>query len=314
MFRIRPAAPSDHDQVLDLLCRLQASPCHHIGFHGDTSAEVADELVGLRWPAATVVAVDASDHVRGVLSVGVRPGQGRAWWYGPFVDVPAEHPAADRIWQRTADALYSACTALPILRGCTETELYGHVEHRRLAAFAQRHGFPAGDYSSLLVLSGVDLVRLIGAVPPGQGTIDIRELPVPPTAPTPATSLIRMHDRYFPDAYLSSAGLLSGVSGRTVVVATEGDRLLGYAAGGVQPQDYFVDFVAVATGSRNHGLGAALVTTLVQRLAELHGARESAYAVIAGGNAPSRRMLHTLGFRPDLELVSYRLRATRLVA
>jgi hypothetical protein len=35
---------------------------------------------------------------------------------------------------------------------------------------------------------------------------------------------------------------------------------------------------------------------------------------VVGGNAPSRRMPAKLGFRPYLELVSYRMPATSLVA
>jgi hypothetical protein len=56
------------------------------------------------------------------------------------------------------------------------------------------------------------------------------------------------------------------------------------------------------------------VTVLIQRLAEQHGARPKACATVVGGNAASRRALHNLGFEPLLELVSYRLRAQRLVA
>lgn len=295
MFRVRPAAPTDHDQVLDLLCRLQAVPCHHIGFHSDTPAELADELAALRFPATTFVAVDDTDTVRGVLTVGVDRATGSAWWYGPFVDVPPQHPAADRIWSRTADSLYSAAHALPVLRGITGSELYGHVAHCRLAAFARRHGFPPGEYSSLLVLSGVDLVRMIGAVP--EQRVEIVEPPLD-------SALVRLHETH------ASAGPLLGSD--HLVVVTEGP-LLGYAAGRAQ-QDYLIDFVAVAPESRNRGVGTALVTTLVQRLADRHGARDSACAVVSGGNAPARRMLHTLGFQPHLELVSYRRPATCLVA
>src|SRR5215469_13997727 len=153
MFHIRPAEDVDHDQVLDLLCRLQAAPCHHIGYHGETAAELADELAHLGFPAATTVAVDDANRVRGVLSIDVDPVLGRAWWYGPFVDVPAEHPAADRIWSRTADDLYTAARAKSTaFAGITDSELYGHVEHCRLATFAHRHGFPPGEYSSVLML------------------------------------------------------------------------------------------------------------------------------------------------------------------
>lgn len=309
MFRVRPATSTDHDQVLDLLCRLQAAPCHHIGFHSDTPAELADELATLRFPAATFVAVDDADHVRAALTVDVDRAAGRVWWYGPFVDVPPDHPAADRIWSRTADSLYAAAHSLPIMRGVTDSELYGHVAHCRLAAFARRHGFPPGEYGSLLLLSGVDLVRVIGTVPDHH--VAIAELPSPPGDTVLAAALVRLHETSFP--YASAGSLLTGADDHTVVVATDGPRLLGYAAGRTQ-QDYLIDFVAVAPHSRGRGVGAALVTTLVQRLADRHGARESACAVVSGGHAPARRMLRTLGFQPHLELVSYRRRATSLVA
>lgn len=309
MFRIRPARAADHDQVVTLLARLQSVPSHHIGFHGETETELVDELAGLRWPAGTVVAVDAADRVRGVLSVDVDGG--RAWWYGPFVDVPADHPAADRIWARTADALYAAGRALPVARRVDDSELYGHVAHCRLAEFARRHGFPPGEYSSLLVLDGVDLVRLVGTVP-DVPAVDIAELGRPVTDARLAAALVRLRGRSFPATYLSAAALLAGE--RTVVTATDAGRLVGYAAGTAQQLDYYLDYVAVAPDFRCRGIGTALVTTLVQRLAERCGAREAACAVVAGGNAPSRGLLRGLGFQPRLELVSYRLRATSLVA
>jgi ribosomal protein S18 acetylase RimI-like enzyme len=308
MHHIRPAINTDLDQVIELLRRLQAEPCHHIGFHGETRGDIADELTALSWPAATLVAVDDADHVRGVLSVDVDPELGRAWWYGPYVDVPADHPAADRIWDRTADALYAA--ALPLVRGIDDSELYGHVEHCRLGAFARRQGFPDGRYSSVLTLEGTDLVRVIGAVTPAT----VGELSTPPTDSVLSAAIIRLHEGSFPNTYLSAAGLLTGAQDRTVMVATDGARLLGYAAGKAQPEEYFVDFVAVPTECRGHGIAGALVTALVQRLADRHGARHSACAVVAGGNAPSRRMLHKLGFHTHLELVSYRRPATSAVA
>lgn len=311
MFRIRSAVDADYEQVLGLLGRLQAVPCHHIGFHGETEAELADELASLRFPAATVVATDDAGRVRGVLSADVDRSLRRVWWYGPFVDVPAEHPAADRIWGRTADALYVA--ARQYAHGIADSELYGHVEHCRLADFAHRHGFPPGEYSSVLMLDGVELVRMVGAVTENHA-VDVAELPAPPTDSTVAAAFIRLHERCFPNTYLSAASLLAGSADRCVIVATDDGRLVGYAVGSIEPLDYFIDFVAVATDFRNRGIGAGLVTTLVQRLADLHGARPAACAVVAGGNAPSRRMFHTLGFTPHLELVSYRLRARSLVA
>jgi ribosomal protein S18 acetylase RimI-like enzyme len=314
MYEIRPARDSDLDQVLDLLVRLQSVPGHHIGYHGETRVELADEFAELHWPTTTLLAVDDADRVHGVLSTDVDPALGRAWWHGPFVDVPAEHPAADRIWERTADALYDAARALPALRDITDNELFGHVEHRRLAAFAHRHGFPGGEYTSLLALDGVRLVRVIGSVPDRPPGLDVREFPVPPTDSVAAAALIRLHDESFPNTYLSAAQLLAGESDRTIVAAYDAGRLVGYAAGRAHPTEYYLDFVAVAPQSRGRGIAGALVTTVVQRLAEVHGRKERVCTTVAGGNAASRRMLHNLGFQPMSELVGYRLRARRLVA
>lgn len=311
MFQIRPATNADREQVVALLVRLQAAPCHHIGFHGGTPAELAEELVDLGYPGATTVATDDSGGIRGVLSVDVDTTLRRAWWYGPFVDVPAEHPAADRIWSRTADLLYAA--AREAVHGVDDTELYGHVEHRRLAAFAARQGFPAGEYSSVLRCAGVDVVRMIGAVT-DRDDVDVTDLPRPPTDCSLVAAFIRLHERCFPNTYLSAAAALAGGTEHTVVAATEGGRLVGYAIGSVQPADYYIDYVAVQPECRQRGIGTALVTTLVQRLADVYGARPAACAVVAGGNAPSRQLLRTLGFVPHLELVSYRRHATSLVA
>jgi ribosomal protein S18 acetylase RimI-like enzyme len=314
MYDIRPARDTDFDQVVALLRRLQAIPEHTIGYHGETREELASELVDLRWPSATVVAVDGADHVHGVLSFEVDAALGRVWWHGPFVDVPAEHPAADRIWDRTADALHDAARASPALRDISDSELFGHVEHRRLAGFARRHGFPSGKYTSVLALDGVALVRLIGTVPERPDAVEVREFPTPPTDSVAAAALIRLHETCFPNTYVSAAQLLAGETDRTVIAAFDAGRLVGYAVGHVQPAEYYVDFVAVATESRGRGIAGALVTTLIQRLADRHGARQKACATVTGGNAASRRMLHNLGFQPLLELVSYRLRAQRLVA
>lgn len=314
MYQIRPARESDLDQVLALLERLQASPCHHIGYHGVTRAELAAELAEIAWPAAAVVAVDDADRVHGALATDVDASLGRVWWHGPFVDVPADHPAADRIWDRTADAMFDAVRALPEVRDIADSELFGHVEHCRLANFARRHGYPAGTYTSVLALDGVDLVRMIGSVPDQPDGVTIEEFPTPPTDSVAAAALIRLHEECFPDTYLSAAQLLSGDGERTVVVATPGGRVVGYAAGRAQQADYYLDFVAVATEFRGRGIAAALVTLLVQRLADRHGARQKVCATVVGSNTSSRRMLSGLGFHPEIELVGYRLRAHSLVA
>jgi ribosomal protein S18 acetylase RimI-like enzyme len=320
MYQIRPAEVTDLDQVLTLLERLQSTPEHHIGYHGETRAELTEELAATHWPAATLLAVDDADRVHGVLTAQIDTTLGRVWWHGPFVDVPADHPAADRIWDRTADALYDRGRELPDLRDIADSELFGDVAHRRLAQFAQRHGYGDGTYTSVVALDGVDLVRMIGSVPDtvdggsSSGGVEIEEFPAPPTDSVAAAALIRLHDECFPDTYLSAAQLLSGEGDRVVVVAKAGGRVVGYAAGRMQQLEYYLDFVAVATDFRGRGIGGPLITLLVQRLADRHGERPKVIATVFGTNTSSQRMLGKLGFHTFLEMVGYRLREQRLVA
>jgi hypothetical protein len=261
-----------------------------------------------------VLAVDGADRVRGALSVEVDPRLGCATWFGPFVDVPAQHPAADRIWDRTADALYAAAGALPMMRGVRDGELSGHVEHVRLAAFARRQGFHPGERTTQLVIAGVDLVRLVGAVPVEPAGVRVTDVTGSTPVPALAGPLARMHDRYYPSGCVSGAELAAGTTDRSVVVATEGDRLLGYAVGRAHAGDYLVDFAAVRPPVRDAGLAGTLVTVLVQGLAERHGPRRRAVAMVAGEPTDFRDTLGRLGFEPAVELVGYRRRAASLVA
>jgi ribosomal protein S18 acetylase RimI-like enzyme len=314
MYQIRPARDSDLDEVLALLERLQSMPEHHIGYHGETRAELTEELTETHWPAATLLAVDDADRVHGVLTADIDTTLGRVWWHGPFVDVPADHPAADRIWDRTADALYDRARELPNLKDIADSELFGDVANRRLAQFAGRHGYGDGTYTSVVALAGVDLVRMIGSVPDTVDGVEVLEFPTPPTDSVAAAALIRLHDECFPDTYLSAAQLLSGEGDRTVVVAKAGGRVVGYAAGRMQQLEYYLDFVAVAADYRGRGIGGPLITLLVQRLADRNGERPKVIATVFGTNTSSQRMLRKLGFSTFLELVGYRLRTQRLVA
>ncbi|KAA2253623.1 GNAT family N-acetyltransferase [Solihabitans fulvus] len=305
MHHIRFAEQGDADAVLALLARLQADPAHHIGYHGVTVEELTEELAEFKpdWAANAVLATDESGRLAGVLSVDVNPDLGRAWLYGPYVDVPVNHPAGSRIWDQTADSLYAAAQRLPAMAGIADVELYGHVEHRRMAAFAKRHGFPAGKPSSIFVLDGANLRTLLVHETAAESGLETRTLP---TDPAIHEAVAVLHERCFPNTYLTGRQLVEG--DHTVVVALRDNKVLGYAGGKVQQDEYFVDFVAVEPDNRGGGIGRLLVTELVWQLAARHGARQQAAAAIAGTNEASRRMFTKLGFHVHLELVSYRRR------
>src|SRR5262245_17920319 len=142
MYEVRTATSADLGAVIALVARLQQEPAHQIGFHGETEDEIAEELSALTpdWAGGAVLAADRNGRVRGVLTVEVA-GK-RAYLYGPFVDVPANHPAAGHVWQATADAMLTHARGLPRLAGVRTLELFGHRDNRLLADFAARHGAP----------------------------------------------------------------------------------------------------------------------------------------------------------------------------
>jgi ribosomal protein S18 acetylase RimI-like enzyme len=309
MYDIRFAGQDDMSAVPALLVRLQADTAHHIGYLGETLGELTEELAEFEpdWPSCTVVATDDSGRVCGVLSVEVDTELRRAFLHGPFVDVPVNHPAGSRIWDQTADALYAH--AAPLLEGVADREVYGHTHHRRLAAFAERHGFTAGRASGIYLLDGDGLRGLLLREAACPRTGAAREMRVLPTDAAVHEAVAVLHERCFPKTYLSGRKLVDGGGGHTVVVAMDGDAVLGYAAGKAEPGEYYIDFVAVEPDVRGAGVGAALVTELVWKLAERSGARPQAAASILAGNGSSRRMFARLGFRLHLELVAYRANA-----
>ncbi|SER57976.1 GNAT family N-acetyltransferase [Actinokineospora terrae] len=305
MYEFRSATEADLAAAVDLVARLQADPGHHIGYHGTTEEEVVEELTRLTpdWAGGAVVGVDPAGAVRALLSAEVDPESGRAWLYGPFVDVPADHPAVRRLWHNTADDLLDLVTARPRLAGVTDLELYGHRRNRRLGDFAARHGFAAGSASRVFTLTGAALRSvLISAAEQavGPGKLDDDR--------TTRAQVVDLHERCFPNRTVSGEQLVEGTRGHTVVVLTGADGVIGYAAGFLQEEEFYVDYVAVDPNMRDAGAGRALVRALLRTLAAEQGARCQAAAVIALGNDASERMFTALGFTLHLELVAYRLR------
>jgi ribosomal protein S18 acetylase RimI-like enzyme len=304
MYIARTATVADLDAVIALVARLQQDPAHQIGFHGETEDEIAEELAALRpdWVDNAVVAADRNGRVRGVLSVEI---QGRrAYLYGPFVDVPANHPAAGHVWQATADAMLRHASQLPRFTGVRTLDLFGHRRNRLLADFAARHGAPVRMTSKCFTLTAAPLRSLL-VRGPGQ---DDRTTLLPPD-PSIREAVVRLHDRCFPDAPTAGHDLVAG--DRHTVVVLLGERgLLGYAAGYPQADEYYVDVVGVEEEARSCGVGRTLVRRLLAELAVRGGVRDRAAAMIRDGNEASERMFTKLGFEPGAELVNYQVDLT----
>ena len=299
MYNVRFASSADLDAVVALVARLQREPAHQIGFHGETEDEVAEELTAFvpDWAGGAVVATDGNGRVRGVLSVEVEDT--RAYLYGPFVDVPANHPAANHVWQATADAMLRHAHKLPRLASVRTLDLFAHRNNRLLADFAARHGAPVRMSTRCFTLTAAPLRSLLVRGP----AQDDRTTLLPDDAET-KQAVARLHDRCFPDAPTDGRRLVTG--DRHTVVVLRGERgLLGYAAGYTQAEEYYVDVVGVDEDARSCGVGRTLVRRLLGELAETGGVRDRAAATIRDGNEASERMFTKLGFEPGVELVNY---------
>jgi ribosomal protein S18 acetylase RimI-like enzyme len=299
MYDVRTATVADLDAVIALVARLQREPAHQIGFHSRTADEVAEELSVLTpdWAGGAVVAADRNGRVRGVLSVAVHGD--RAYLYGPFVDVPANHPAAGNLWQATADAMLIRARELPGLAGVRLLELFGHRENRLLATFAARHGAPVQMTTRCFTLTAAPLRSLLVRGP----AQDDRVTPLPADDGI-RKAVVRLHERCFPSAPTDGPRLVSG--DRHTVVVLLGERgLLGYAAGYTQAEEYYVDAVGVDEDARSCGVGRTLVRRLLGELAARTGVRDRAAAMVRDGDDASEHMFTKLGFEPYAELVSY---------
>src|SRR5699024_3584312 len=137
----------------------------------------AEELAEVEpaWPACAVVAVDQGGRRRGTLTVEVDPAQRRAYLYGPYVDVPANHPAAGTLWQASADAMLTRAHQLRALACVRTLELFGHRENRLLADFASRHGIAVRMTTRCFTLTAAPLRSLLVRHSP-----DDRVVPLPP--------------------------------------------------------------------------------------------------------------------------------------
>lgn len=303
MYAIRPASAGDRDAVVDLVVRLQADTAHHIGYHGVTAEEVASELDGLSpdWAGGAVVGVADSGEIRAVLSAEADAEVGRVWLFGPYVDLPADHPVPRQAWHRTADDLLDAVLARPRLAGFEDLELYGHRKHSLLADFAARHGFVSGDMSRVFTCSPLRSITVGAAEADGPRRLG----PDDPLRP----EVIALHESCFPNRTATGRQLVDGDRGHAVVVLAGADGLIGYAAGYPQPGEFYVDYVGVVPGMRSAGAGRAVVRGLLRELAAEHGPHERAAAVVMLGNDASERMFTSLGFELHLELVGYRRRS-----
>jgi ribosomal protein S18 acetylase RimI-like enzyme len=287
---ITPAEESDLDEVLDLVADQQADPSRGTTMLGDTREGIAAELAELEPAWAGTLRVAREDgRLVGAVVAEWDADNGRAWVFGPWV------AGDDGAWTRVAEPLLDAALAqLPA--GIDRCELAGDVSNVRMAALAASLGWTAGVVNHVYVADAEAASRWPDPV------VSVR------TGSAADREVIRpVHDAEFPATYASVERLLPDEPDEKfhVVVATDGPRFLGYAAGRVQPDgDGYLDYLAVPDAARGDGAGRDLLVTLGRWLVE-HSPHHDVNLTVQDHRAPARRLYESLGFRLELSMVGY---------
>jgi ribosomal protein S18 acetylase RimI-like enzyme len=287
---ITPVPADALDEVLDLVAGQQADPSRGTTMLGDERDGIAAELDDLEPPWGSTIRV-VREEGRAVAASLVEWDEenARAWVFGPWV------VGGDDDWARWARPLVEVALAqLPA--GIERVELAGEVANVRMAALAEELGWTASEVNHVYAASATAAA----------GWHD------PVTTIRPATAADRetiraVHDQEFPATYATMERLLPDEpDGKFhVLIAEDGPRFLGYAAGRVQPDgDGYLDYLAVPDAARGHGAGRDLLVAIGRYLVDV-APHHDVNLTVQDHRTPARRLYESLGFELHLSIVGY---------
>ncbi len=332
--RIIRCHPSRFDALVDFVAVHNPQPQHHIGYFGLTPEDIRLSLRMFNWPfdrAARLAVV--GNRVVGVLAADIDKEIGRAWLYGPLIELDdkaasgaseAAHSAGDNAggasedghsagdnmggasedahsirgtaaWAETADALYAAVAArLP--DGIGEHEMFVDTGNVNCRAFAERHGFATHGQWAIYFITPDRLALLPEAAAEAW---DERW----------AGQLEALHNRLFPGSNYTLTYMRQewAEKGALLLVATEGEQLTGYFFGRYEAEagEGYVDLVGVDESRRRTGLGRRLMLAGLSRLRGAAGLRQVNLSV-AAGNEAALALYDALGFIRERDMIAFR--------
>ena len=287
---ITPVPADALDEVLDLVAAQQADPSRGTTMLGDERDGIAAELDDLEPPWGSTIRV-AREEGRPVAASLVEWDEeaARAWVFGPWV------AGGDDAWARWARPLVDAALAqLPAV--IERVELAGEVANVRMAALAEELGWPATEVNHVYAASAAAAAGWPDPV-----------LTIRPGTAADRETIRPVHDQEFPATYAPMERLLPDEpDGKFhVLVAEEGSRFLGYAAGRVQPDgDGYLDYLAVPEAARGHGAGRDLLVAIGRYLVDA-APHHDVNLTVQDHRIPARRLYESLGFELQLAMVGY---------
>jgi ribosomal protein S18 acetylase RimI-like enzyme len=280
--RIDTVAPADWPALASFIAERNAADgdvrCLHSHAGEDTAAH-ADELRALAPEEACYCIARRGDAIVGVAGAEFDVALGRVWLRGPLL-------AASEDFPRVAGALLDAlCAQLP--PGLRRHDAFIAADCHEALAFYGARGF-APD-------AGHDEFILRAMPPPCE--LGPRVQLVPPR-PGWRAEIGALHEAEFPGGYVTPDALFeASVPDRFTRIALLDDAPAGYvhAHFDAQWREGYIDFLAVASTARRHGIGRALLQAAVDWSFGSCGARAVTLTVRADREA-ARALYQAAGF------------------
>ena len=230
------------EELIAFIVRMNDEPSHHIAFFGVGEADVRSALDEAIIPISEGFRLAyENEKLIGIFGADADPEISRAWLLGPII----EHAQ----WQKVADELFS--TILPIIpEGIREHELFCDVNNVNVRSFAERHNFPPRAETAIFSLDRNAYIRRSASI----GIIDFQEAYF--------TQFEALHNELFPNTYYTARQIVEKLDDHhRLLLAVDGERLLGYHFCKIESESGYVDFIGMDPSARGRGIGASLLAS-----------------------------------------------------
>ncbi len=124
-------------------------------------------------------------------------------------------------------------------------------------------------------------------------------------------SLIELHDKIFPDMYVSGHELISSLNGnRDIYVITDGNSLKAYGvfkSFSKSDKESCIEILGVDSNNRNRGMGRAVLGEMLNNAFQ-NSDMEKVFLIVDDINVNALGLYRSVGFKVDVENCAYRLK------
>ena len=277
------------EELIHFVARLNPNGAHHIGFFGETEADIRASLAeSLLPPTEAFMLAYEERRLIGVFGVDADPEISRAWLFGPLV----EHSD----WHMIAKQLYEAIFPL-IPVDIRDYDLFCDAQNVHMDEFALKHGFPLGSENAVLILARENYRPNAN-----------RKTQVTPYEENLFEQFETLHKTLFPNAYFTARQMVEKIGEtHSLFLTVENENLLGYHFGKIEPetQSGYIDFIGTDASARRRGIGADLLVSGLDWMFSVPTTRKIRLTVNAN-NVAARSLYEKFGFVIERIMRGYR--------